>query len=208
MGVWGVGGGFDRGALCCSMLSFVRTQMLPFSTLVHQAFMPVRQLSMCPHHHHTIINHRPSFAGYFAWAWNWQLLALSPSPAVNQYDLTEWLICLSFSHMRFLKYETVWHCSFSLATPPLYTQMDTKREPWCFLSPAAFKASLDKLGCFWKTFFHQSRGQTHLSGKRGEKKERWHVWILAYNILHLFPFFLPQTALASFDQLQQQWGCV
>ena len=135
------------------------------------------------------------FAHSFARAWNWQLLALSPRHAVNQYDLTEWLICLSFSHMRFLKYETERH-TVAWAPPaslPPHRQMDTKeRELRCVLSPGSFlKASLDRLGCSWKTFFHWSRGQTQLRGKRGEKKERWHVWILAFNILHLFPSFLP-----------------
>lgn len=75
------------------------------------------------------------------------------------------------------------------------------------LSPAAFKASLDRPGCSWKALFQPSRGQTHLRGKRGLKKVQGHVWRLAYNILHLFPFFLPMTALASFERLWRQWSC-
>lgn len=35
-----------------------------------------------------------------------------------------------------------------------------------FLCPAAFKASLDRLGCSWKTPLRWRRGQIHLRGKR------------------------------------------
>lgn len=90
---------------------------------------------------------------------------------MNQYDLTEWLICLSFSHMCFLKYETVWHTVSSVSQPRLciHTRTPNKNQRR-FFCPAAFKASLDRLGCSWNTFFHRSRGQIHLRGKRGEEE--------------------------------------
>lgn len=63
-----------------------------------------------------------SFDGYFVPAWKWQLLALSTSLALNQCNLTEWVICLSFSYMRFMTYETVTCSGFTLT--PQCTKMD------------------------------------------------------------------------------------
>lgn len=153
MGVFAEGGkGFDGGALCCSMLSFVRTQMLPFSTLVHQAFMPVPQPSMSPPPHHC----KPSSVICWLFCVSVKLTITRSVPQSCSESI--WLDGVTHLPVIFpYAFSEIWnrvtHCGLSPATPPPHTQMDTKREPWCFSSPAAFKASLDRLDCFWKTFF-------------------------------------------------------
>lgn len=199
----------EHSAVLC--FSFVRTKMLPFSTLVHQGFMPLHQLSMFPFPHHC----SPSSIIYRLFCEMRETDNYSLCPPVLQWINMTWQsdsFACHFPICLFLKYETVWHTVTSVLQPHLHKWTPKKKkkqqQPWCFLTPAAFKASLDRLGCPLKTFFQRSGGQTHLRGKSGEKKEQQHVWMLAYNILHLFPFFLPQTTLASFDKFQKQWGCV
>lgn len=140
----------------------------------------------------TAANYCPSCVDYFAWARNWQLLALSPSPALNQYDMTEWLIWPSFSRSYIWNMkpcDTLWQ-------PHLPIHKWTLTENHAGACPAAFKASLDRLGCSWKVHFHVSRGQTHLVGK---KKKRGGSGMSGYLLKTSFTFFL-SFFLASFDQ--------
>lgn len=199
----------EHSAVLC--FSFVRTKMLPFSTLVHQGFMPLHQLTMFPFPHHC----SPSSIIYRLFCEMRETDNYSLCPPVLQWINMTWQsdsfachfpICL-FWNMK--PCDTLWLQSCNPTSTNGHQRKKNQQQPWCFLTPAAFKASLDRLGCPLKTFFQRSGGQTHLRGKSGEKKEQQHVWMLAYNILHLFPFFLPQTTLASFDKFQKTMGlCV
>lgn len=179
----------DRGALFCSFVSscpFRAHKSYPFSTLVHQLFYALTPTELVFPRHHC----KPS--SIICWLFCVSVKLTITRSVPRSCSESIWLdgvthLPVSFPYVFSEIWNRVTHCGLSLATTPLYTQMDSKRELCCFLNPAPFKDSLDRLGCSWKTLFDQSRGQTHWRGKGGGGQK--HVWVLAYNILHLFPFF-------------------
>lgn len=113
--------------------------------------------------------------------------------------MTKWLTCPSFSHMCFLKYETVWQAVASASQPHLriykWTPNESRGAPRVL--QLFFKASLDRLGCSWKTFFHRSRGQTPLRGKKrgGRRKSSGMSGYLLTTSSTFFLSFLPRLRL-------------
>lgn len=102
-------------------------------------------------------------------------------------------------------------CSFSPATPPSYTQMDSEKENH-FLQ--LFKSSLDRLGCSWKRVFLQSRGQTHSRAKekkncggRRRKSSRMSEYLLT-TLSTFFLSFFPRLHLHHLNTAQNNGGCV
>ena len=98
--------------------------------------------------------------------------------------------------------DTLWLEPCNLAS--IYTNRHRKRTS-ALLESCCFKSQLRQTLLPLKDLLPW---EDTLERKRGERKEWWHVWIFSYNILHLFPFFLPETTLASFDKSLKQWGCV
>lgn len=107
----------EHSAVLC--FSFVRTKMLPFSTLVHQGFMPLHQLTMFPFPHHC----SPSSIIYRLFCEMRETDNYSLCPPVLQWINMTWQsdsFACHFPICLFLKYETVWHTVTSVLQPHLH----------------------------------------------------------------------------------------
>lgn len=183
------------------MPCFVQTQILPVLTLVHQAFNTSSPTEWYAPHHHCQL---PSIICHLFCVSLKLTITRSVSQSCNE---SMWLdrvthLPVIFPYVFAEIWNRVTNRVSSFAAPPLQTHTDPKRGPWRFSCPAAFKASLDRLGCSWKTLFHRSRGQTHLRGKK--KGERKSSGMSGHWLTTSSTFSLPQIMLTPFEQFWRQ----
>lgn len=125
----------------------------------------------------------------------------SPCPTELQWINMTWRSDSSACHFPVcvhLKNETLRH-----NPTPIYANWHRKRSR-LLLESCSFKNQLRHSRLLLKDLLPWD--DTLERKKRGERKERWHVWIFSYNILHLFPFFLSRDHSCTILQVARTIG--